>query len=585
MAKLTKVWNLGNTTVRNPNRIEQGLKLFAEEFQGRVHGAEAEAGFWKRLGEEKIVDTVEEGNAAFNGRKWRNVFVKLGFATDSAYTIKSQRVLPGDLIKQHPELGLNGLKYEITPAGKSLLAAETTAAVQDVYLRQLVRHEIPNPIETGFPAGHLKPFIYLLQILKKLQDNGNEGLNKEEVAIFLQLFADQTAEQVNQVLSGILKYRAERASVEGRDKKREVFQKFLNVAAQKGGVLPDTIWTYADTTFRYSQMSGLLTTSGSRIILRPEKAEIINALLTTEPDFLVQTDPLAYLADFYKGTALPTDNVPFAIQETYRLADQIKSFGSTPETDIKVLKPDTDIQVVENARYLLAQQLGWLKEERFAQDQMEEQAVREVVDLLEVIENERTSRTKGISDRPTYLEWIVWRSFLAIDHITIPIHQTRRFPLDDDMNPRHPAPGGGADMIFEFDDFILVVEVTLTTSSRQLVAEGEPVRRHVADIKEKTNKDVYCVFIAPLIDNNTAETFRVGVWYRGDNEEYLNIVPLTIQQFRQIIQLLLSKRYLPRELQKLFDKCLIHRNIKAPQWKQKISELTESWSQSAPLVN
>jgi hypothetical protein len=554
MAKAKRVWNLGNTTVRNPNRIEQGLKLFAEEFQGKVHGAEAEAGFWKRLGEEKIVESVERGYADLNGRKWRNVLVKLGFATNSAYKIGDQRILLEDLIQQHPELGLTGLKYEITPAGKSLLAAKTTAAVQDVYLRQLVRHEIPNPIETGFPAGRLKPFIYLIQILKELQNKGKDGLNKEELAIFVQLFVDQTEEQVSRVVSDILKYRTERASAEGRDKKRQIFHKYLNVASQEGGVMPETLWDYADTTFRYSQMSGLLATNGSRIILRPEKDLIINALLDAEPSFLAQTDPLAYLADFYKGTALPTDDVPFAIQEIRRLADQIKSFAATPETDITVLNRDTDIQVVENARYLLAQQLGWLKEERFAQDQMDEPAVREVVDLLEVIEDQKTSRTKGISDRPTYLEWIVWRSFLAIDHISIPIHQTRRFPLDDDMNPRHPAPGGGADMIFEFDDFILVVEVTLTTSSRQLVAEGEPVRRHVADIKEKTNKDVYCVFIAPLIDNNTAETFRVGVWYRGDNEEYLNIVPLTIQQFKQIIELLLSRRYLPRELQKLFDK-------------------------------
>jgi len=34
---MPKVWNLGNTTVRNPNRIEEGLKLFSDEFQGRVH--------------------------------------------------------------------------------------------------------------------------------------------------------------------------------------------------------------------------------------------------------------------------------------------------------------------------------------------------------------------------------------------------------------------------------------------------------------------------------------------------------------------------------------------------------------------
>jgi hypothetical protein len=585
MAKAKNVWNLGNTTIRNPNRIERGLKLFAEEFQGNVHGADAEAGFWKRLGEEKIVDSVAGGFADLNGRKWRSVLVKLGFATDSGYKIGERRFLPEDLVKQYAELGLSGLKYEITPIGKTLLAANTTAAIQDVFLRQLLRHELPNPIETGFPAGHLKPFIYVLKILKELQDRGKDGLNKEELAIFVQLFVDLTEEQVRNVVDNILKYRGERAGVEGRNKKKAYDQGFLDNASQVGGVKPATLRDYADTTFRYSQMSGLLTTRGSRIILRNEKAQIIDAILSREPIFLAQTDPLAYLADFYKGTSLPTDDVPFAIKETNRLADQIRSFGVAPETDVAVIQRGAGIQVVENTRYLLAQQLGWLKEGRFAKEQEEEKAIREVIELLEAIENEGNSRKKGIFDRPTYLEWIVWRSFLAIDHISVPIHQTRRFPLDDDMNPRNPAPGGGADMIFEFDDFILVVEVTLTTSSRQLFAEGEPVRRHVADIKEKTDKDVYCVFIAPVIDNNIAETFRMGVWYSGDNEGLLNIVPFTIQQFKQIIQLLLSKRFLPKELQKMFDKCLVYRNTKAPDWKRKISEITNSWSQDTAIVS
>ena len=80
-------------------------------------------------------------------------------------------------------------------------------------------------------------------------------------------------------------------------------------------------------------------------------------------------------------------------------------------------------------------------------------------------------------------------------------------------------------MLFPFENYVLVVEVTLTTSSRQEAAEGEPVRRHVANIvRENTGVDVYGLFIAPRIDNNTAETFRTGVWYRDDEIDLVNIV-------------------------------------------------------------
>lgn len=59
-------------------------------------------------------------------------------------------------------------------------------------------------------------------------------------------------------------------------------------------------------------------------------------------------------------------------------------------------------------------------------------------------------------------------------------------------------------------------------------------------------KDVCAIFIAPTIDNNTAETFRVGVWYRGNNEDIVNIIPLTLNQFRKMIQGLQRQRYTPR---------------------------------------
>ena len=44
-----------------------------------------------------------------------------------------------------------------------------------------------------------------------------------------------------------------------------------------------------------------------------------------------------------------------------------------------------------------------------------------------------------------------------------------------------------------FDDYIIVVEVTMSTNSRQEAMEGEPVRRHVADLvmTENCSKYVY----------------------------------------------------------------------------------------------
>ena len=67
--------------------------------------------------------------------------------------------------------------------------------------------------------------------------------------------------------------------------------------------------------------------------------------------------------------------------------------------------------------------------------------------------------------------------------------------------------------IANLNDFTILTEVTMSTSSRQEAMEGEPVRRHVSDAVLKYDKPVYGMFIAVRIDTNTAETFRHGIWY------------------------------------------------------------------------
>lgn len=577
---MPKVWNLGNTTVRNPNRIEEGLKLFAEEFQGNVHGEEAEARFWRRLGEEGIISSqsIDKATQAFYGRKWRNVLVKLGFATNISYGSGRQRFTPHDLSIRYPDLELQGLEYELTPAGNHLLEANTIGAIQDVYLRQLVRHEISSPIESGFPRGRLKPFIFILQVLLKLREFSQPGLNKMEAAIFLQLFADHTDELVDMVVNRILDYRREHDLLDGRTAKREFENRLLVESGRLGGISGDSLVDYADTSFRYSQMSGLVTSQGSRLILREDKIEIIRSILDSEPSFMAREDPSGYLADFYRGTHLPTDDVDFALQEIQRLIETIQGYGVTPQITSEDIPGPEDIHGIERARFTLIEQLALIREEQFANNQTQVGALEETLSYLDALIDPRRNPDLIIFDRPTYLEWSVWRGFLAIDNIVNPISSTRRFPLDDNLLPRHTAPGGGSDMVFEFEHFILAVEVTLTGSTRQLVAEGEPVRRHIADLKiDYPDKEVYGLFIAPSVENNTAETFRIGVWYRDEQVDYVNIVPITLVRFRQIIDILRNRRFSPDDFQRLLDRCLIYRNVKAPEWKRQIEIEANRW--------
>ncbi|MGD2092753.1 MAG: AlwI family type II restriction endonuclease [Candidatus Aminicenantes bacterium] len=137
------------------------------------------------------------------------------------------------------------------------------------------------------------------------------------------------------------------------------------------------------------------------------------------------------------------------------------------------------------------------------------------------------------------------------------------------------APAGGPDMIFEFEEYVLVVEVTLTSSSRQEAVEGEPVRRHVADIAEKfekTDKRVYCLFIARNINSNTAETFKIGNWYKKDDTKLpLQIVPITLDDFIVLFETgFESGKLKPGKILQLLVSCRALSNHDAPEWKKEI---------------
>src|SRR5690606_32363813 len=82
-----KAWYLGNTTLRSPLRIKDGLEVLAEsEFQGVLEGHSQEAAFARLLASHEVVrisDATSEKDVAFLGRKWRAAMMQLGFITPS----------------------------------------------------------------------------------------------------------------------------------------------------------------------------------------------------------------------------------------------------------------------------------------------------------------------------------------------------------------------------------------------------------------------------------------------------------------------------------------------------------------------
>lgn len=95
------------------------------------------------------------------------------------------------------------------------------------------------------------------------------------------------------------------------------------------------------------------------------------------------------------------------------------------------LASDTeDVAQLNQIRLRLEELYRQVLEKQYASEQTEEEQVKEI------------------------LEWTVWRAFLAINHLVNEPYQARRFKVDQDFLPLGTAPGGGPDMIFEFEGLL-----------------------------------------------------------------------------------------------------------------------------------
>lgn len=578
---MPNVWNIGNTTVRNPKRIENALKVFLEEgFSGKAKGSEIEARLHAKLKEREVLE-FEGEPSDWNGRKWRAAFYQLGFVSYEIYNIEGNLNSTQELFQKIniPNI-LN--PYELTPTGLMLISAKSIPEIEEIYTRQFSCYELPNSMETGFPKGKMKPFILLLQVLRLLQESGHSGVNKLETGLFIQKFRDHTPELHQEIVDEILNYRTRIAECKNVTEVRNLINDYKKQLGSEIGIDPNSVVSdYSDTTFRYFSLSGLFSRIGQTLVIRHNKLDFVNQLLSKETVFLFNTNPLVYFESFYKNSfVLPTDEKLFSLHEIDLLKEGIRDKKNPLLLEANKLNEKFDISYIRNIRFQLIEYNNWEREEDYANEQQSEDSINDIIKYLRVLNSETVENKPEIDDRPAYLEWAVWRSFLAIDEIVSPIHQTRRFPIDQDFHPRNTAPGGGADLLFEFESYVLVVEVTLTTSHRQMAVESEPVRRHTVQYKELyPNKDIYCLFIAPTVDNNVAETFRIGVWYKGDDEEFVNIVPMNLSDFIAAIETLTDKKYRNTDFKTLIDRCLVFRNVRAPQWKASISKEINVWKQ------
>lgn len=553
MSEQIKIWLVGNTGLRNPNRIQEGFSVYANSpFVGNLRD-ENEVGFMNLLNEKGIIQNEEgKDESGSHARKWRLMFAKNGF------------IYPQVKRKDGRQEEL-GAVDDITPFGRSFLKADTYPAVQECYLRAMSIEQFAMPDGTHY----FSPLRWLLAIMLELEKRtGSSELSRIEFSLWGH--TTNPSYNLEEVVDNILDLRQRRADAPA---KRLFDKKEIAKRGENYDKKADNFLDYSDMNMRYLRISGVLGRKGRGLIIVPAKhilAEKLAKATASSKPIMEQYKLLC------SGAPLPTDNMDVAKSLLDDLIKQIKEHHIL--FDISDLPLNTPAEV-NIARQRLENILAQTDEIQYANDQCNQwEEIRDYMTLLikgggKMVYDEDNAIEVPKDETPVYLEWTLWRAILAIDHMSNKPYEVRGFKLDSDFMPVSVAGGGKGDLYCEFNDFTILTEVTMSTSSRQEAMEGEPVRRHVSDAVLKYDKPVYGMFIAIRIDTNTAETFRHGVWYaKGDVKQRLDIVPLTLGQFQKyFVAMFEADKANPEKLRDLIVKCESRRDIlEAPAWKQYI---------------
>ena len=113
------------------------------------------------------------------------------------------------------------------------------------------------------------------------------------------------------------------------------------------------------------------------------------------------------------------------------------------------------------------------------------------------------------TDVPTIFEYIVGIAWYHISSKKFDLFSSLNLSMSADFEPETHAGGGSGDIVIDYGDYILMLEVTLMNKQAQKRGEWEPVLRHATNLTiESSPKSVTTLFIADELDDNTINIWR-----------------------------------------------------------------------------
>ena len=539
----------------------------------------------------KMIPEIQVLHSNFEGQKWNSdtqvAFIRKlaeGSDFDGKGSEKDMAFSARDRINRAPKaLGFVDLKpyIQLTDAGELFISGKRT---EEVLLRQLLKFQLPSPYhkepEEFKGLFCVKPYLEIFRLIYELGTVSFDELmifgmqlthyNKfdsivKEIRTFRRMKMYATSgykvfrgEYLRDQVEKIYINDIQEGNTKTRESKDQSINKFVTTKSRN-------LRDYADACFRYLRATGMVEISqrGHSLSIMPEKRKEVEFFLST-----IERQPV-YIDDEsnYKKYLFDGARPKLYGDDRFRLIEQVKQVtGKDAELDelsIDALKDILDDAIASKKKQIVHQQVIELKD--YSQ-------YADVMDTYSDIKN------NALYDTPLMLEWNTWRAMTMIDGGDI----RANLKIDDKGQPMSTAAGNMSDIVCDYGDFSLAVEVTMQSGQKQYEAEGESVSRHLAKLKKETGKESYCLFIAPKINESCIAYFyalhTMNIAFYGGRSV---IVPLELDVFMNMLEQSYQVGYVPdpKQIRSIFEYSIEQAKeaVDEKEWYEKIKNKALHW--------
>lgn len=544
------------TSPRTPFKIIPEIALLNEELSGEL---------WNPVTQTKFYDLLKERD-----------FFEGSAAKDKAFAARDRinRVPKGLGFIMMPVIGLSD-------AGKEFLTSDNK---EEILLRQLLKFQLPSPYHPlGKKAAnyHIKPYLELFRLIRDLGE-----LKFDELQIFGMQLVNYSL--YDAILSKIKKFRAGKEANAGKYKefkdrvfyrevcsiyKKEILANNLHTRESNTGTVKEfvakkvsNLRDYADACVRNLRSTGLvkITSIGRTLSIIPERMKDVDYFLSTIDRNPVYVKELEHYQSYLWNPSLPallTDNTA-SIRDKLHMEYGI---NASPSLSVNKLKDLLNEQIEQRQQKKIEEQITKLKD----------------YELYNEIEN--TFNTLNSTYEPSlFFEWNTWRAMTMLDGGNIKAN----LKFDDEGHPMSTALGNMADIICDYGDFDVTVEVTMATGALQWKMEGEPIPRHVGQNIARTGKPTFCFFIASKINPATIAHFYTlyltNITLYGGK---CRIIPLELTTFRNMLKAAFNaeRKPGPSDIKRLFDEaskkakeCVVNEYTET-EWYDQVKAYANDW--------